>query len=73
VLQAPSRLEKLTRPKEAADDVSARRNHAANLREAHSHAADRDGGAARCFFTRSTDFPCLGFAKCNNALTIPMR
>ncbi len=38
-LQALSRLEKLARPEETADDVSARRDHDANLREAHPHAA----------------------------------
>jgi hypothetical protein len=42
-LQALSRLKKLPRPEEAADDVSTRRDHDANLREAHSPAANRAG------------------------------
>jgi hypothetical protein len=40
-LQALSRLEKPARPEETADDVRARRDHDANLREAHPHAASR--------------------------------
>jgi hypothetical protein len=56
-LQALSRLEKLARPEETADDVGARRDHGANLREALSHAAvraDADAGLARRRVSQTT-------------------
>jgi deazaflavin-dependent oxidoreductase (nitroreductase family) len=46
-LQALSRLHKPARPEEATHDVSARRDHGANLREAHSHAAERGFNSPR--------------------------